>query len=148
MSLELKSQWERALGVQIELRGQDTKFYKDDLKQGKFMIARGRWYGDYSDPTTFLDINQSDNGNNDRGFSSPRVDGLLEDASKELDPIARMRKLEECERVLMEDELPLVPICQLVQLYMYEPGKLKGLTTQPRLVQYLWKLETTTPAHH
>lgn len=145
MSLALKSQWERTLGVAVELRGQDTKFYKDDLKQGKFMIARGRWYGDYSDPTTFLDINQSSNGNNDRGFASPRVDALLEEASKELDPAARLRTLQECERLIVEEELPLVPICQLVQLYMYEPGRLKGLTAQPRLVQYLWKLEAAKP---
>jgi oligopeptide transport system substrate-binding protein len=51
MSLELKDQWESTLGVRVQLRSADTKFYKEDLKLGKFMIARGRWYGDYGDPT-------------------------------------------------------------------------------------------------
>lgn len=143
MSLELKSQWERELGVRVELRGADTKFYKEDLKAGKFMIARGRWYGDYGDPTTFLDINKTGDGNNDRGYSNGAFDRMLEDAAKELDPAARLRLLEDAERFLFEQEMPLLPICQLVQLYMYEPGRLKGLTTHPRLIQYLWQIEAS-----
>ena len=141
ISLALKSQWERELGVQVVLRGADTKFYKEDLKLGKFMIARGRWYGDYGDPTTFLDINKTGDGNNDRGFSDARFDGLLAQAESEPEASRRMRLLEEAERYLVEEQMPLLPVCQLVQFYMYEPGKLEGLTTHPRLIQYLWQME-------
>ena len=73
ISLELRAQWQAALGVRIEPRGADTKFYSEDLVHGKFMIARGRWYGDYGDPTTFLDISRTGNGNNDRGFSDAKL---------------------------------------------------------------------------
>ncbi len=144
ISLELMSQWEQALGVQIELRGTDTKFYKEDLKQGKFMIARGRWYGDYGDPTTFLDLCKTGDGNNDREFSDPRVDDLLNRAAREPDPSARMQLLEECERILFDEEVPMLPICQLVQVYMYEPGVLEGLSQHPRLTQYLWQMQVNT----
>ena len=141
MSLELKSQWERELGVRVELRGTDTKFYKEDLKLGKFMIARGRWYGDYGDPTTFLDINRTGDGNNDRAFSSRDFDAMLDAAAAERDSEKRMRMLEDAERLLFEDQVPLLPICQLAQLYMYEPGRVSGLTTHPRLIQYFWQIE-------
>jgi len=141
ISLELKSQWEQQLGVKVELRGADTKFYKEDLKQGKFMIARGRWYGDYGDPTTFLDISRTGNGNNDRAFSNAKFDAMLDAAANQSEPGKRMEMLAEAERLLMEEELPLLPICQLVQSYMYEPGELKGLTSHPRLIQYLWQME-------
>jgi oligopeptide transport system substrate-binding protein len=140
--LNLRDQWQRALGVGVELRPADPKSFGDSLQQGKFMISHGRWYGDYGDPTTFLDICKTGDGNNDRGYSNPRVDQLLNGAARELDHAKRMRMLEECERYLMEEELPLVPLCQLVQVYMYEPGKLKGLSEHPRLVQYLWQMET------
>ncbi len=150
ISLELKSQWESALGVQVELRGADTKFYKEDLKLGKFMIARGRWYGDYGDPTTFLDINRTGNGNNDRGFADARFDAMLDDAANEADADQRMRMLEQAERYLMHEQQPLMPICQLVQTYMYHPHKaqgegrgLRGLTEHPRLIQYFWRLESS-----
>ncbi len=141
ISLELKSQWEEQLGVRVEMRGADTKFYKEDLKQGKFMIARGNWYGDYGDPTTFLDLCRSTDGNNDRKFNSPRIDALLDQAAAELDPDARLRILEECERILFTEEVPMLVICQLVQLYMYDPTRVKGLSHHPRLTQYLWQLE-------
>ena len=144
ISLELKAQWERELGVRIELRGADTKFYKEDLKQGKFMIARGRWYGDYGDPTTFLNLCRTGDGNNDRGYSSSIVDELLEAADSEPDPEARMRMLEQCETHLFggdEPDVPMLVICRLVQVYMYEPGVLEGLSDHPRLTQYLWQLE-------
>ena len=145
ISLELKAQWERHLGVRVELRGQDTKFYKDDLKQGNFMIGRGRWYGDYGDPTTFLDLFKSTDGNNDRGYASEYVDDLLEQASRERDPQQRFRLLEECERYLFQEEAPMLVLCQLVQVYMYEPGRLSGLSHHPRLTQYLWQLKVREP---
>lgn len=140
-SLELKDQWERTLGVKVQLRSAETKFYKEDLKLGKFMIARGRWYGDYGDPTTFLEINRTGDGNNDRGYSSPRFDAMLDAAAHERDPANRTRLLMESERLLTEEELPLIPICQLVQLYMYQPGRITGLTSHPRTVQYLWQIQ-------
>jgi oligopeptide transport system substrate-binding protein len=140
ISLELKAQWEQQLGVRVELRGADTKFYKEDLKQGKYMIARGRWYGDYGDPTTFLELNRSTDGNNDRGFKSDRIDAMLDAAAAEPDPDTRMRLLEDCERVLMEEESPLLVLCQLVQVYMYDPARVSGLSRHPRLTQYLWQI--------
>lgn len=140
ISLELQSQWESRLGVSVELRPAETKFYKDDLKQGAFMIARGRWYGDYGDPTTFLDLCRSDDGNNDRRYASDEVDAMLDAAARETDPDARMRLLEECEATILRDA-PLLPICQLAEVSMYEPGRVRGLSAHPRLTQYLWKLE-------
>lgn len=145
ISLELKAQWERELGVRIELRGEDTKFLKDDLIHGKFMIARGNWYGDYGDPTTFLNLCRTDDGNNDRKFSSRVIDTMLDQADEERDPDKRMAMLQECERILFEEEVPLIPICQLVQLYMYEPGVVRGLSEHPRLTQYLWQIEVNRP---
>ena len=141
ISLSLKSQWEHDLGVRVELRGADTKFYKEDLKLGKYMIARGRWYGDYGDPTTFLEISRTGDGNNDRGFSDPKFDAMLDAAAEETDASKRLVLLQEAERYLMEEQAPILPICQLVHLYMYEPGKLTGLTTHPRLIQYLWQMK-------
>lgn len=141
ISLELKDQWERQLGVRVTLRSADSKFAKEDLKSGRFMIARGNWYGDYSDPTTFLDFCRTGNGNNDRGYSNPRFDQLMDQAQDEADPVKRFGILKDAEQMICEQEVPMLPICQLVQLYMYEPGKLCGLTDQPRLIQYLWQIE-------
>lgn len=140
IGLALAAMWRDGLGVQCELRGKDGKFAKEDLRRGNFMVARGGWYGDYADPTTFLDLSKTGNGNNDRGFSNEKFDSLLAKASQELDPTRRMMILADAERILVEDELPILPLCQYVTLYMYDPAHMRGISRLPRLDQRLWQL--------
>jgi oligopeptide transport system substrate-binding protein len=107
------------------------------------MVARGRWYGDYGDPTTFLDIFKTENGNNDRGFSNPEIDAALDEAANEQDQQKRLAMLRDIEERLFTEEVPMLVICQLLQLYMYDPEKVHGLTFHPRLVQHLWRVSVS-----
>ena len=141
IALELRDQWQKRLGVRVELRGTDNKFFSADLKSGNFMVARGRWYGDYGDPTTFLDVFRSNSGNNDRGFVNKEIDDALDMAALEQDPKKRMQMLQKIEEQLFNKEVPMLVICQLLQLYMYEPDIVSGLTTHPRLTQQLWRVQ-------
>ncbi|MCP4939227.1 MAG: peptide ABC transporter substrate-binding protein, partial [Phycisphaeraceae bacterium] len=70
------------------------------------------------------------------GYASPRYDELLATAAATLDPDARFRILEEAERILVEEDLPILPLCTYVTVYMYEPDRLRGLTRHPRLDQH------------
>ena len=145
VALELRDQWQKRLGVRVELRGTDNKFFSADLRSGNFMIARGRWYGDYGDPTTFLDVFRSDSGNNDRGFVNKDIDNALDFAALELAPKKRMQMLRDIEETLFTQEVPMLVVCQLLQLYMYEPDRVSGLTTHPRLTQQLWRVIINSP---
>ncbi len=145
ISLALRDMWQRELGVRIELRGLETKFFREALKRGDFMIARGGWFGDFGDPTTFLDICASDSGNNDRGYNNPAFDDLLAHASNEPNAAARFALLTQAERILVEDDLPLVPICQYAMIYLYDPARVRGISSHPRLQQYLHQIEVVQP---
>ena len=63
------------------------------------------------------------------------VAGVTTLAAVEPNPDRRMRLLEEAEVILVEQDLPILPLCTYVTLYMYEPGRLTGLTKHPRLDQ-------------
>jgi oligopeptide transport system substrate-binding protein len=141
ISLALRDMWERELGVRVELRGKENKFFKEDLKTGNFMIGRGGWYGDYGDPTTYLDMCRTGDGNNDRAYSNPAVDDLLDRASLEPDPDRRLELLADAEAIIADRDVPMLVLCQYVQVYMYDPARLTGLSTHPRLTQYLSQLE-------
>ena len=140
LALAMRDMWKRELGVPAECRGKDSKLYKDDLKQGNFMIARGGWYGDYGDPTTWLDLQRKGNGNNDRGYDNPRFDAMIDAAEAETDPAKRLQALARCEEWLFTEELPILPLCNYVTVYMYDPARLGGISEHPRLEQDLTKL--------
>jgi ABC-type oligopeptide transport system substrate-binding subunit len=76
-------------------------------------------------------------GNNDRKYSSAEFDALLDNASNEIDPARRFQILQDAERIITERDLPMIPICHYVTVYMYDPARLNGLSHHPRLEQYL-----------
>ncbi len=127
--------WEEHLGISVRLSQKEVKVFKDDLKKGNFMISRAGWYGDYGDATTFLDLSRSTDGNNDRKYNNPRFDALLDEAKVETDPAARAAILEECERIIMEDDFPMIPLYHYVTLYLFDADKFTGLNPHPRADQ-------------
>jgi oligopeptide transport system substrate-binding protein len=133
----VKKDWEQVLGANVELAQREVKVFRNDLRSGNYMVARGSWYGDYGDPTTFLDINRTGDGNNDRQYSSPQFDALMAAADVEVDRDKRMRILEDAERLIVEEDLPILPIFRYVQLYLYDPHRLTGFTSHPRQEQEL-----------
>ena len=141
MAGALSAMWSETLHIQSAPRSRDPLGYKDALKQGDFMIARGGWYGDYGDPTTWLDLCRTGDGNNDRKYACPEFDALLDKAANELDPARRFQILQDAERIITERDLPMIPICHYVTVYMYEPARLTGLSRHPRLEQYLGRLQ-------
>jgi oligopeptide transport system substrate-binding protein len=127
--------WQKHLGVQTRLDQKEIKIFREELKDKQYMTARAGWFGDYGDPTTFLNINYSTDGNNDRAYNNPVYDDLLNRASYELDPEKRMALLSEAERIIMDEDVPLVPIFYYATIYMFDPQKITGISTHPRTKQ-------------
>ncbi len=136
--------WQKHLGVKTKLQQNELKIFREDLKTKQYMTARAGWFGDYGDPTTFLNINQSSNGNNDRAYNNPIYDQLLEQASTELDPAKRMAILSEAERIIVEEDLPLIPIFHYATIYMFDAHKVTGLSTHPRTKQNAYLIDILT----
>jgi ABC-type oligopeptide transport system substrate-binding subunit len=128
----LARMWETELGVKVELRGKEPKTFAEDKVQGRYMIARAGWYGDYRDPTTFLDVFRSQDGNNDAGYASETFDGLLSKAERELDAVRRNRMLAEAEGLLIRADCPVLPLHQRTNLMAVKPH-VRGLWPNSRL---------------
>ncbi len=143
IALTFGAMWEEHLGVRTRVVSKETKSYKDDLSRRDYMMSRGGWFGDYGDPLTFLELSRTGDGNNDRGYSNPEYDALLDRAIEETDPARRFGLLAEAERMIVEEEFPIIPIFQYVQFYLYDPNTLQGVSEHPRLVQYPYLMRTT-----
>ena len=137
----LAKDWQRILGINTTISVQEVKVFRERLKNKNYMISRASWFGDYGDPTTFLEINRTGDGNNDRSYASPRFDALLDQAARETNPTARLRILEEAERLLVEEDLPILPIFYYVNMYLFDASKLTGISSHPRGIQLLYRAD-------
>ncbi len=116
----IRSQWQRALGIQIKTRNEEWQSYNSSQRQMKYDLCRRAWIGDYVDPLTYLDMYVTDGEQNNTGFANERYDELIEASNSEADPEKRLAILEEAERMLM-DELPIIPIYFYVSKNMVKP---------------------------
>ncbi|MFH0982285.1 MAG: peptide ABC transporter substrate-binding protein [Planctomycetota bacterium] len=133
----LARMWGDALGVRVELRAKEPKTFAEDKVNGTYMIAQANWYGDYNDPTTFLDIFRAGNGNNDAGYANLAYDELLDSAlgtpHAAQGSSSRMALLARAEAILIRDDCPLLPLYQLTNLMAIKPS-VRGLYPNPRLL--------------
>ncbi len=128
----LAGMWETHLGARVELRCQETKSFAESKANHRFMIARGNWYGDYYDPTTFLDCFNTGNGNNDSGYSNTAYDALLHRARVTTDIAQRLELLAQAERIIVEDDLPIIPLLHYASPIAVKPN-VSGIFPNPRL---------------
>ena len=128
----LARMWEEALGVQVELRAQESKTFAQEKSKRRFMIAWGNWYPDYNDPTTFLNCLATGNGNNDTGYSNANFDSLLAAAANEKDPARRFHILQQAEQLVMEEDCPILPVLHPTELIAVSP-RVHGIYPNRRL---------------
>jgi oligopeptide transport system substrate-binding protein len=133
--------WERVLGVRTLLQQREFHAFRTALKQHDFMVSRASWFGDYGDPTTFLDPHRTGDGNNDRGYSCAEFDAILDRAEEEPDPDRRLRILEQAEAILVERDLPVVPIYHYSSVQLFDAHRVSGITSHPRQEQCLFRID-------
>jgi oligopeptide transport system substrate-binding protein len=100
----------KPFGIELTLVNTDGKTHYSYLEQkGDFDIARAGWVADYKDPVTFLNLGKTGDGNNYGEYSNAEFDALLDKASTEADPKARMKMLSDAEALMVKD-LAIMPL--------------------------------------
>jgi oligopeptide transport system substrate-binding protein len=117
----LQAMWERNLGIHFDLVGQEWKVYLASLSRGDFAIARHRWYGDYNDPTTMLNIFRSDDPCDYPRWYSSVYDDLLIRAQNTQNERERIQLLQEAERTFIQ-EMPAMPVYWEASSHLVAPN--------------------------
>jgi oligopeptide transport system substrate-binding protein len=126
VATEIQALWQRDLGINIHLRAQEWKVFLNTQELIDYDLSISGWIGDYNDPQTFLDMFVTDGGNNQTGWSDPQYDQMLATSENTADPAQRMQILHDMEKILVEDQVPIVPINFWVGMSLYDPNKLAG----------------------
>jgi peptide/nickel transport system substrate-binding protein/oligopeptide transport system substrate-binding protein len=100
----------RAAGLRVRLRGFKFDRFLKRLRAGEHSMYRLGWIAEYPSPDAFLyALFHSDSPDNHSGFSSTRVDRLLDEARAERDEGRRSLLYRQAEGAIMRG-LPIVPI--------------------------------------
>ncbi len=107
----VQQMWKDSLVIQVELVNVEWKVYLARQSSLDYQVSRAGWIGDYADPNTFLDMWITGGGNNQTGWSHKRYDELVSQAAcKIVNEKDRMRALQEAEKILVADEVPIMPL--------------------------------------
>ncbi|MBI3236299.1 MAG: peptide ABC transporter substrate-binding protein [Chlamydiales bacterium] len=117
----LQAQWQKTLGIQVDLEPLESKVYYDRLSKRDYQLAIGSWIADFEDPINFLEIFKYKNGGSNNTFwENPEYTSLLDQAVSALDPLQRKGLLARSEAILIE-EMPIIPLFHYTMLYSHCP---------------------------
>ncbi len=130
ISENLQAQWQENLGVSVKLQSAPWKEFLRRRHAHEFQFNRGSWGADFPDPWDFVDpIDKTGGDDNDEGYSSAEVDRLLRESVTATDPKVALDKLNQAQRVYLQD----LPSCQLfwgTTQYLVKPY-VKGFGSNP-----------------
>ncbi len=92
-----------ALSIRVRPSPQEFKVFLDSQRSLRYEVCLTNWFGDYLDPTTFLDCFQTGASANRTGWSSAAYDELLAAAATLTTPGARAERLREAEALLLAE---------------------------------------------
>lgn len=134
----IQAQWKTYLGIDVTLVNQEWGTYLDTRSQShNFDLARAAWIGDYLDPSTFSDMWVTGGTQNDGLYSNKRYDALIEKARTQLGA-ERMKTLEDAEKILIDEDMGIIPIYFYVTQNMIDLTKWDGWYPNP-LNTHPWK---------
>ncbi|MDZ4287158.1 MAG: peptide ABC transporter substrate-binding protein [Prosthecobacter sp.] len=127
IAVELQAMWQETLGVTVNLTKQEQKVWLDSMRKLSYHLCRSSWVGDYNDPSTFLDLFTSGNGNNRTGWADPAYDQFIGAAAREGDVSQRNQIFIQAEKRLISDEAAIIPVYYYVGVQFYDPDRLTGV---------------------
>ena len=135
----LQEQWRVNLGIEnVTINPMQTKQVSANRNTGDYCMSLAGWSPDYNDPMTFLDLWVTGGGNNQTGWGSEEYDSLIEQATKEVDEVARQELLYQAEQVLAEG-CPILLTYWQVENYSYDTNKiLDGARITANQTKFFW----------
>lgn len=122
-----QSQWEKVLGINVEIKPMAFKARLSVMETGDFDIVFAGWSPDYNDAMTFLDMFMIGNGNNYGKYDNEEYNDLMKQAMNEVDAAKRQEIMQKAETILVKDDCAVYPLYFSVVNYA-KSNKISGMT--------------------
>ncbi|WP_018765351.1 peptide ABC transporter substrate-binding protein [Bacillus sp. 105MF] len=137
----VKDQIEKNLkGVTVNIKMQPFKQKLKLESEQDYDFSYAGWNPDYADPMTYLDMFESTNSQNQMSYSNPKYDEIIKKGKTELmaDAKKRWEELGKAEKLLLEEDVALVPLFQSAKSYVMKPN-VKGVVKHNISPEYSFK---------
>ncbi|PFK34094.1 peptide ABC transporter substrate-binding protein [Bacillus cereus] len=137
----VKDQIEKNLkGVTVNIKMQPFKQKLKLESEQDYDFSYGGWSPDYADPMTYLDMFESTNSQNQMSYSNPKYDEIIKHGKTDLmaDAKKRWTELGKAEKLLLEEDVALVPLHQNARSYVMKPN-VKGVVKHNISPEYSFK---------
>lgn len=120
-------------GIALDIRSFEAATFQADVAKGAFQFYSLRWIGGNQDPDMFENVFHSSkfppNGANRGFYANPRVDALIDEGRRTLDPARRKVIYAELQRILAT-ELPYIHLWYFDNVLVHR-RRVRGLTLNP-----------------
>jgi ABC-type oligopeptide transport system substrate-binding subunit len=120
------------VGIEAEAEPLDSETYFDQLADGACQFCLSGWISDYPTYDNFLnDLFYTGTGNNHGKYSNPEFDRLVDEAKATPDPDEATPLFQEAERVLLNEDVGVVPLNFQNGDYVFNPDRVPDFTQRP-----------------
>lgn len=117
----IQAQLKRNLGINVELKNEEWKVYLNTLKTDPPHLYRFGWLADYPDPDNFMAVITGYSDNNRTRWKNAKYDELVLKAAGVTDREERRRIYSEAQKILVEDDVPVIPLYSSVNHLLISP---------------------------
>ncbi|MBI1858243.1 MAG: peptide ABC transporter substrate-binding protein [Candidatus Melainabacteria bacterium] len=117
----VQSLYKKVLNIKIELINEEWKVYLATMQQDPPHLFRTSWGADYPDPDTFMNLFNSDSGNNHGKWKNKNYDKIVASAASTLDLGIRKELYKDAQKLLLEDEAAIAPLFFNTQILLNKP---------------------------
>lgn len=136
ISENLQAQWKRNLNVDIQLDNMEWKVFLKKVKVDTPALFRLGWGADFPDPDNFMNLFTTGSGNNNTGWGNLIYDKLIDRGAREIDHGKRQLIYDEAQRILTEEDVPIMPLFIASQNILIKPY-VKGFMANAMDILYL-----------
>ncbi len=120
ISIALAAMWKDSLGVQVTLQPQDWKTFVQSRHTGQYQIARGGWFADYNNVTTYTLLYKCGNILNDTHWCDSEYNRLISQGDMAVNKAEQYKNYSQSlQRV--QDAYIVLPLFQLTFDRMVKP---------------------------
>lgn len=128
MAENLQEQWRRELNIDIAIQVREQKVFFQEIDGAAPPPAHlARWVADFPDPENFMNLFETNSGNNSLAYKNSAYDDLVNQAILTGDLDQRKTLYHDAQKILLETDTAIIPLYVGAQNVLLNP-KLQGIT--------------------